>query len=106
MAKRVVVEMWECELCGQQYQHERSANACSRCQPQTEKVKRGQCRGCDDDFYNRLPHTGCWLLKDMHLTQRKEVPVTARPPWNQKPDVIPNCYKRRGYVYVDPDVTC
>lgn len=64
------------------------------------------CSGCRNDFYNGNNPMGvkeCWSLKDAQLILRKEVSVDQRPPWNQAPQRLPNCYSRPRFVYVKPD---
>lgn len=71
----------------------------------TEKLK--HCAGCHDDFYNHGGggSTRCWSLDKMKLIERKEVSIDARPPWNWKARLIPDCYHRPQYVYVKPNQT-
>lgn len=70
------------------------------------KMDKKHCIGCYDDFYNgNNPYSvkECWMLKSAKLIKRVEVHVDQRPPWTQKPRLLPNCYKRQRYVYVAPD---
>ena len=74
----------------------------------TEEEKMKHCGGCDDDFYNGKNPMGikrCWNLKWGELVFRKEVPMNQSPPWDQKPGRFLSCYRRNGYVYVDPERT-
>jgi hypothetical protein len=74
----------------------------------TEQQKLNHCAGCHDDFYNQpgnSPKGRCWLLPGMKLIKRKEVSIDQRPPWNQKPQLLPCCYHRPRFVYVKPDQT-
>ena len=66
------------------------------------------CIGCEDNFYNDNNNYGikkCWCLDDAKLIERKQVGINDVPPWNQQPIIIPNCYKKNGYVFVSPDRT-
>lgn len=70
----------------------------------TTKEKRKHCSGCEDNFYNGNNPLGvkeCWMLSDMKLIKRKEVGINDRPPWTWKSKKYPNCYERRGYVYIN-----
>ena len=63
------------------------------------------CLGCEQDFYNGKNQYNvkeCWSFKVAKVIFRKEVPVWQEPPWNQKAIRKPNCYRRKGYVYIDP----
>jgi hypothetical protein len=66
------------------------------------------CVGCRDDFYNGKNDLGvseCWSLKDAKLVMKKEVHLDQRPPWTQKAQRLPGCFRRPRHVYVAPDVT-
>lgn len=68
-----------------------------------EKLK--HCIGCRDNYYNQSGNSStgyCWMLDTMKLVMRKEVHVSQRPPWNQKEKLLPDCYHKPQYVYVDP----
>jgi hypothetical protein len=46
-------------------------------------------------------------LKSMgRLILRKRVSMSQTPPWNQKPTLLPKCYRQSGYVFVGKDQTC
>lgn len=64
------------------------------------------CVGCNDNFYNGNNQYGikqCWLLESAVLDKRKEVGINDVPPWDWQPVVtVPECYRKRGYVYVGP----
>lgn len=69
-------------------------------------MTKDKCAGCDDNFYNgNNPYDikECWSLKTAKLIMRKRVHVDQIPPWNQKAQKYPNCYRQRGYVFVRPD---
>lgn len=71
----------------------------------TLEAKRRMCSGCHDEFYHQ--HRGmCWSFDSAEPVLKREVHVDQRPPWNQKPIQVLNCYHRPRYVYVDPSVTC
>lgn len=64
------------------------------------------CAGCRDDFYNGNNEYGikeCWMLKSAKLILRKEVHINQVPPWNQKPQMFPSCYRKSKHVYVKPE---
>ena len=74
--------------------------------PRMTKV---QCLGCRDDFYNdKNPYDvkECWAFKTAEMAKRKSVHMDERPPWTRKPEWRPGCYRKPGYIYVDPKVTC
>jgi len=61
------------------------------------------CVGCHNDYYNHNgnSHTGeCWMFENAKLVKRKCVHIDQRPPWNQNPIWVFDCYSERGYVYV------
>lgn len=69
---------------------------------------KNDCIGCKDDFYNgKNPYNikECWRFKDAKFVKRKRVNINQRPPWNQKPVKVLNCYKEKNYVYIDLEVT-
>lgn len=75
----------------------------------TDRQKLRYCRGCRNNFYNGNNDLGvdrCRLLDKAKVVWRKEVPMDQRPPWTQKAKRVLSCYRRSGYVYVDPDRTC
>jgi hypothetical protein len=75
-----------------------------------EKIDNVHCSGCYDDFYNHGGATGttheCWKLQTAKLDLFKLVSIHQTPPWNQKPQLLPSCYKKQGYVTVNKDQTC
>lgn len=73
---------------------------------ETEKLK--HCAGCHDNFYNHAGNSSegrCWSLSTMKLVRKKEVSIDQRPPWNQAPIKVPDCYHRPRFVYVGPEQT-
>lgn len=74
------------------------------------KATTKNCQGCRDNFYNgnnRLGVQKCWLLDNARLVRRKEVGMSDVPPWHWQPVVVlPECYRRSGYVYVNPRSIC
>ena len=67
------------------------------------QMDKRHCTGCNNDFYNGSnPYDikECWSLTDARLIMRKEVPIHQAPPWNQEARLIPDCYKRTGFIYV------
>ncbi len=72
--------------------------------PIHKKVK--FCSGCRQDFYNGHNDLGvkqCWSLEEAEFVVRKEVHVDQRPPWNQRPMRMLNCFHRPRHVYVDKE---
>lgn len=70
--------------------------------------KSDRCQGCRDNFYNgNNPHgiKECWSLKDAKVVWKKLVPIDLVPPWNMKAERVLSCYRRPGFVAVDPHVT-
>jgi hypothetical protein len=62
------------------------------------------CIGCENNFYNGNNDLGiqvCWSLENMTLIKRKEVHINQRPPWTQKPRMIPSCFNKKQYVYIN-----
>jgi len=68
-------------------------------------MDKSKCVGCYNDEYNYGLGGAkeCWHLKTAELIMRKEVHVDQVPPWNQEAKLLPSCYRKRRYVYVDPD---
>jgi hypothetical protein len=63
------------------------------------------CVGCYNDFYNYGGVNGntkqCWMLKDAKLIKRKEVHIEQMPPYNQKAEFFPNCYRKQRFAYIN-----
>lgn len=73
-----------------------------------DEKKRKYCPGCRNNFYNGNNPYGvqeCWSLPSAKVVWRKRVHINQRPPWNQKPQRVLDCYHERGYVYVGADQT-
>lgn len=74
------------------------------------KATARNCLGCNDNFYNgnnRLGVSRCWMLDKARLVRRKQVGMHDIPPWHWQPVVVvPQCYRARGYVHIDPRRTC
>jgi len=71
-------------------------------------MDKSKCAGCEYNFYNgNNPYgiTECWLLKKAQLIQRRRVGINDVPPWTAKPETLPSCYHKRGYIFVKPDQT-
>lgn len=71
-------------------------------------MDRKHCVGCRNDFYNGRQNVGgntCWNLKDAKLIMRKEVHINQVPPWTQKAQLLPHCYHKEQFVYLEPDRT-
>ena len=72
------------------------------------KMDKTHCAGCREDFYNGNNPYGvseCWSLKEAKLIMRKAVHMSQRPPWNQRAELYPSCYRKPGYVMVKPEIT-
>jgi len=67
----------------------------------SEKLK--HCSGCYNNDYNcgLGGAKECWCLDSMELIKRKKVHVDQVPPWIQRPQLYPNCYKQPRYVFID-----
>ncbi len=70
----------------------------------TDREKMKHCVGCFNDDYNHGlgGAAQCWFLKDMRVIWRKKVHINQVPPWNQKAERYPSCYRRPQYVFVGP----
>jgi hypothetical protein len=69
-------------------------------------MDRKHCAGCRDDFYNGNNNLGvkeCWVLKDAKLINRIKIHVDQPPPYKQKAEKKPNCYRAPRYVFVSPE---
>ena len=69
-------------------------------------IDKKHCAGCRDNFYNGNNNLGvkeCWMLKDAKLILRREVGMWERPPWTATPRKLPNCYSKKGAIFVKPD---
>jgi len=68
----------------------------------TDREKLKHCAGCYNDDYNHGlggSHR-CWMLDSMEIIWRKKVAMDQVPPWTQKAQRYPKCYRRSGYVFV------
>ena len=66
------------------------------------------CSGCVNNFYNGFNDLGvttCWSLKTAKRIKRKKVPLNQVPPWNQPAQMLPSCYRQRGYAIIDGNPT-
>ena len=66
-----------------------------------KQIKKHDCIGCEDDFYNKNGERECWGLKTAKMILRKKVPLSQAPPWNQRQELLPSCYRVKGYVLVE-----
>ncbi len=73
----------------------------------TDAEKLKHCAGCHDDVYNHGcgGSNRCWSLAGMKLVLKKQIHINQRPPWTQKAIRVPDCYRRKGFVYVGKDQT-
>jgi len=73
-----------------------------------KKIKKSYCSGCKDNFYNGHNPYGieeCWALKDAEIVKKKFVPLDQRPPWRMPAETTLSCYRKNGYVALDPKVS-
>ncbi len=98
------IEVWECENCEAQLPTE---DTVCTCQPRTQEDKRKYCQGCYNDDYNHGLGGSkvCWSLQSMTVIKRKRVHINDRPPWNHKPETLPNCYRVPKYVFIGANQT-
>ena len=64
------------------------------------------CTGCKDNFYNakgNSPTGECRLLSGAKLIARRRVAIDERPPWRRESEILPECYRQHGYIFVDPE---
>lgn len=75
-------------------------------------IKRSDCVGCRDDFYNRnrmglnesSGRPTCWNMASATRVKARDVPINMPPPYKTLPLVTrPSCYKAQGYVRVKAD---
>jgi len=60
------------------------------------------CEGCEDNFYNIMAGVKeCWNFGTAILIWRKKIPISQRPPWKQKAERYPTCYKAKRFVFVE-----
>ncbi len=79
-----------------------------RCYRTEEIDKKKYCEECEDDFYNNKNDLGvkeCWHLQDSELVLRKKVALNQTPPWNMKPIKVLSCFRQRGFLFIDKNVT-
>jgi hypothetical protein len=77
--------------------------------PKTKPMTKAKCSGCENDFYNGNNNLGvaeCWGLKTAKVIKRKQVPLDQRPPWTQAARPFPDCYRKKGYVFINGDREC
>ena len=64
------------------------------------------CSGCSDNFYNQGNNSQsgeCWQLESAKRIMRKVVHIDQVPPWNQKAEKLPDCYRKSRHVIVAAD---
>lgn len=66
------------------------------------------CRGCYNERYNHGAGGSdeCWMLKSAKVVWRKRVHVDQVPPWEQKAERVPDCYRIPRYVFVGANQEC
>lgn len=70
------------------------------------KMTKQHCIGCEQDFYNDKNPMGvkeCWSFKTATLVPRIRISIHERPPYTQKPKMLPACRQEKGYVLVKPE---
>ncbi len=73
-----------------------------------EKDKKKYCEGCNDDFYNNKNPLGveeCWHLESAKLVLKRKVGLNEVPPWNSKPIKVLDCFRQKGFIFVDKNIT-
>lgn len=66
-------------------------------------IKKEQCNGCEDDFYNGHNDFGikeCWHFKSATLVMKKKVALDERPPHKQSPIRLPSCFHQKGFIFM------
>ena len=68
-------------------------------------MEKSKCDGCYNDEYNRGLGGAkqCWSLEDAKIVWRKRVHINQMPPWKQKAERYPSCYRVQQYVFVKPN---
>jgi hypothetical protein len=67
------------------------------------------CSGCENNFYNGKNNLGikeCWSYKSVRIVKRKLVHYNQVPLWTQEPIKTLSCKRIKGYVLIDPKLTC
>lgn len=71
------------------------------------KITKSDCAGCEDNFYNGNNPYGvkeCCRFRTGKLIRRKRVGMDDVPPWDhQLVSKLPDCYRQKGYVFVEPN---
>ena len=70
------------------------------------EMTRERCKDCENDFYNQPGNSCggcCWLFGKAKLILRKKIHIDQKPPWKQRPDMYPDCYNTKGYVFFNGD---
>ena len=69
----------------------------------TKSEKKKHCAGCYNNDYNfgLGGSSECWSFDSMKLIKRKKVGINDVPPWTWKAIKYPNCYQKRGYVFIN-----
>ncbi len=68
-------------------------------------MKKSKCLGCYNDVYNHGLGGAkeCWSFATAKIIWRKEVHIDQSPPYIQQAKRFPSCYRKRGYVYIEPN---
>lgn len=64
------------------------------------------CSGCEQNFYNGNNQYGvkeCWCFKNAKIIMRKKVHVDQQPPWKQKFEKFPDCYRQKRYAFLNKE---
>jgi len=72
-----------------------------------KQINISDCEGCEDNFYNGNNPYGikeCWSFETSKLVWKKQVHISQRPPWKQKPIKVPDCYHIKQYVFVSEEL--
>jgi len=106
----VALSMCKCAISGIEYEigYYEDSRVVNWCELPEKKMDVKHCVGCEQNFYNgNNPHgvKECWMLESAKLVSKKQVSVNDVPPWNHKPTLVPSCYSKLGYVFIDPKRT-
>lgn len=68
-------------------------------------MRKVDCEGCYNDDYNHGLGGAeeCWCFKDARIRLRRAVGLDDVPPWTRTPELLPSCYRKTGYIFVDPE---
>jgi len=66
-------------------------------------MKKANCRGCVDDFYNKgnNPYgvVECWSFSTAQLVRRQRIGIWDTPPHTTPPEELPSCFRQKGFIF-------